>query len=251
MTLSISFAADISSIMSEMPKWAQDRIPSITRNALNDTADDARFAEVQKMRGLFDRPTEYIARSPRYTKATKDDLTATVYILTDGRIAPTKILLAEVQGGVRQPKAFELALRRIGVMRPEEYAVPAIGQQRDAFGNLPGGLIVKIMSQLQAFTWSGYRANESDRSRKRNLRLGKARYFVPSGARQERGIGRLPRGVYERVGNSIRAVMIFVSVRPRYAKRYDFGQAAITKAERVFPDYWARYFYAELAKQTQ
>lgn len=249
--LTISFEADIASIRAEMPKWANERVPSITRNALNDTADDARFAEVEKLRGIFDRPTDFVARSPRYSKATKEDLTATVFIRDDGRVAPTRVLQAEVEAGPRRPKAFELALRGAGVMRPDEYAVPAIGQPRDAFGNLPGSLIVRILSQMRAFGVAGFRANESTKSRKRNLRLGKARYFVPAGVRQERGIGRLPRGIYERVGsNKIRAVMIFVSGPPRYSKRYDFGQASIKKAERVFPAYWQRHFYAEQAKQT-
>lgn len=251
MPLTISFEADIQSITSEMPKWATDRVPSITRNALNDTAEDGRFAEIDKIRGIFDRATPFVLSSPRYRKATKQDLVAEVYIRDDGRVAPTKVLQAEVEGGARRRKGFELALQRAGVMRPDEYAIPAIGQQRDTFGNLPSALIVRIMSQLHAFAEVGFRANESARSRKRNLKRGSARYFVPSGSRQERGIGRLPRGIYERQGRDrIRAVVIFVSRSPRYVKRYDFGQATIAKAERVFPAYWQRYFYAELAKRT-
>jgi hypothetical protein len=248
----ISFEADIRALEAEMPAWAQQRIPSITRNALNDTADDARFAEVQRIRGVFDRPTPFTQNAPLYRKATKENLAAEIYIRDEasrGR-APSRVLQAEVEGGPRRAKAFEVALRRAGVMRANEFAIPAIGQQRDAFGNLPGPLITRIMSQLQAFTVAGFRANESARTRKRNIRKGTARYFVPSGMRVERGISRLPRGIYERVGGRIRAVMIFVSASPRYAVRYKFGEAAITKAGRVFGGYWQRYFYAELAKHT-
>ncbi len=77
-----------------------------------------------------------------------------------------------------------------------------------------------------------------------------AQYFVPSaGGKQVRGLGRLPRGIYERRGNTIRGVLMFVG-RPRYRKRYDFGQATMAKASRVFEPHWVRHFYAELAKQT-
>ena len=248
--LSLSFEADIRQLEIDMPDWARNRIPSITRNALNDTADDARFAEIEKIRGVFDRPTLFIQRSPRYRKASREHLSAEVYIDDGGSISPTKILDAEVGGGPRRPKRFELALRRSGIMRPDEFAIPAIGQQRDAFGNLPGPLIVRILSQLKAFAEVGYLANRTARSKARNAKRATVEYFVPSGARAERGIGRLPRGIYERRGKRIRAVMIFVSGSPRYGKRYDFGQASIAKAQRVFPAYWQRYFYAELAKRT-
>lgn len=249
---SIQFIPDISSIQKELPVWAAVRVPSITRNALNDTVEEARFAEVDKIRGVFDRPTPFTQRAPLYRKATKDYLVAEVYIRDDpngsGR-APTKYLLPQVAGGGRQHKAFELALIRAGIMRADEFAIPAIGQQRDAYGNLPGSLIVRILSQLKAMSEVGYLANRTARSAKRNARRVTMRYFVPSGSRQERGIGRLPRGVYERRGTTIRGVLMFVA-RPAYRKRYDFGQATMAKVNRVFEPYWLRHFYAELAKQT-
>lgn len=248
---SISFEADISSIQAELPLWAHDRVPSITRNALNDTADDARFAEVDKIRGVFDRPTPLTQRAPLMRRATKDHLVAEVFIRDEaaGGRPPAKYLQPQVEGGRRPHKAFEMALIRRGIMLPGEYALPAIGQKRDAYGNLPGALYMRILSQLQAFDRAGFDANETARSRTRNVRMGKARFFVPSGVRAEKGIGRMPRGIYERQGNRIRGVLMFVA-SPSYRKRYDFGQAAIAKADRVFAGYWRRYFYAELAKRT-
>ena len=164
-----------------------------------------------------------------------------------GGIPPSKYLYAEVQGGPRRAKAFELALRRAGLMEQDEYAVPAIGYKRDAYGNLPGPTIVAILSQLKAFAEVGFKMNETARSRRRKMveRAGKKRqrYFVPAP-----GSG-LRRGVYERVGNRIRAVLIFVRT-PTYRVRFDFGQAAEAKARRVFVPYWEREFYRELKKQT-
>lgn len=245
--VSISFEADISSLMAELPKWQADRIPSITRNALNDTIEDARYAEMGKIRGVFDRPRPITERSPLFRKATKETLTAEVYIRDEGagRRPPARYLLPQVVGGPRPATGFEVALRRRGILMPGEFIIPAIGVKRDAYGNLPRGLITRIMSQLQLFTAAGFSANETKRSRKRNP--GRVRYFVPAGAKAERGISRLPRGIYERRGNKIRGVVMFVR-QPVYRKRYDMGQATIAKAQRVFAPYWQREFYRELKK---
>lgn len=249
--LSISFEADIAELAADLPAWATRRIPSITRNALNDAAEEARHAEAGKIRGVFDRPTPLTQKAALFRRATKDHLVAEVFIRDEAAkgTSPAKYLRPQVEGGPRAPKRFEMALRRIGVMRADEYAVPAIGMQRDAYGNLPGALYVRILSQLHAFGEQGYKANETAKSRKRNLKLGNARYFVPSGHRAEKGIGRLPRGIYERQGNRIRGVVMFVAA-PSYRRRYDFGQAAIAKVGRVFAPYWQRHFYAELAKRS-
>lgn len=245
----ISFQADVSSLAAELPKWANQRIPSITRNALNDAIEEARFAEIDKIRGVFDRPRPITQRAPLYRKATKENLVAEVYIRDEasGQRPPSKYLLPQVTGGPRPPTGFERALRARGILLPGEFVIPAIGQKRDQYGNLPRGLITRIMSQLQLFTAAGFSANETGRSRRRNPN--RVRYFVPGGARAERGISRLPRGIYERRGNKIRGVVMFVR-QPVYRKRYDMGQATISKAGRVFPAYWQREFYKEVAKHT-
>jgi len=247
--LSISFESDIAMLERELPRWASERIPSITRNALNDTAPEAREAERQKIRGVFDRPTPLTERSPLYTRATKERLVVEVFIRDElGRgTPPARYLRPQVEGGGRPHKRFEVALLRMGIMLPGEYALPAAGYRRDQYGNLPGPTIVQMLSQLRAFAEVGFSMNETARSRKRAKR-GRPRYFVPEGVRVERGISRLPRGIYERQGNRIRAVVVFVRA-PSYRKRYDFGQAAIAKAERVFFDYWRRHFYAELQRK--
>lgn len=248
--LTISFHADIESIQRELPRWANERIPSITRNALNDTVVEARKAELKKIEGVFDRPTPYIKRAPRYTRATKEHLVAEVYIPDDvaGGNSKARILGPQVHGGPRRLKPFEYRLRQMGILRPDEYTTIAIGYPRNAYGNLPGPRIVQILSQLQAFNDAGYSANETARSRKRAGKKRSRRYFVPSGYKQDKGISRLPRGIYERQGNRIRAVLIFVTGAPRYRKRYDFGQATIARAQRVFAPHWIKYFHKEAAK---
>ncbi len=248
--LSISFQADIDQLRAELPEWAGRRINSITRNALNDAIVDGVWAEQDKIRGVFDRPKPLTQKAVLYRRATNETLTAWVFIRDEasGGTPPSKYLMPQVAGGPRGVKRFEAALRAIGVMEAGEFAIPAIGFKRDAYGNVPGSTIVSILSQLKAHREVGYMMNETARSKARNGKAGKARYFVPSGKRVERAIGNLPRGIYERRGNTVRAVFMFVR-QPKYRKRYDFGQAAQAKVGRVFWSYWQRHFYRELAKQ--
>lgn len=245
---SISFEADIGALSRQMPDWAQRRIPSITRNALNDAAEDGVFSELDTIKGVFDRPTPFTQKAvvfPASMRATSSRLEAVVMVRdqASGGTPPSKYLLAQVTGGGRKAKPFEHRLRRAGIMRMDEYATVAIGYRRNAYGNLPGPTLVAILSQLQAAEqFAGYAMNETRRSRAKAGSKRVRRYFVPP-----EGSG-LPRGVYERVGKRIKAVLIFVS-QPTYRKRYEFGRATINKARRVFPAYWRRHFYAELAKQ--
>lgn len=249
--LSLSFEADIQALRKDLPEWAGRRINSITRNALNDAVVEGVFAEQDKIRGIFDRPKPLTQKAALYRKATNETLTAWVYIRDEasGGTAPAKYLMPQVLGGTRGAKRFEVALRAMGIMQPDEFAIPAAGFKRDAYGNVPGSTIVQILSQLRAHRDVGYLMNETAPSGARNRRSGKARYFVPAGYRAEKGLGRLPRGIYERRGNAIRAVFVFVK-QPSYRKRYDFGQAASAKVGRVFWAYWQRHFYRELAKHT-
>jgi hypothetical protein len=251
--LAVSFEADIATIQSELPEWANHRLPSIIRNALNDTAEEARVAEIDKIRGIFDRPKPLTLRAPLYRMATKETLEAAVFIRDEvggNGTPPARYLAPQIIGGARRAKGFELLLRSRGIMRPDEFAIPAIGQPRDAYGNLAPSVITRLLSQLGAGRDVGYMSNATPRSRARGRRRAVAQYFVPdTGARGERGISRLPRGVYQRMaGGRIRAVLIFVSGAPGYRKRYDFGQATIAKSSRVFGPYFERHFYAELAK---
>lgn len=245
---SISFEADIAALAREMPDWAQRRIPSITRNALNDAAEDGVFSELDTIEGVFDRPTPFTQKAvvfPASHRATSSKLEAVVKVRDESSgTPPSKYLLAQVRGGGRAAKPFENRLRRAGIMRMDEYATVAIGYRRNAYGNLPGPTLVAILSQLQAAEQvAGYAMNETKRSRAKAGSKRTRRYFVPAEG------SRLPRGVYERVGKRIKAVLIFVS-QPTYRKRYEFGLATINKARRVFPAYWTRHFYAELAKHT-
>jgi hypothetical protein len=245
----ISFETEVKALEAQLTGWMRNRIPSIARNALNDTVQEARFAEMDAIKSVFDRPAPLTQRAPLYRKATRQDLEAAVFIRDEAfkGTPPVKYLYPEAKGGPRRAKRFELALRRVGIMRPNEYAIPARGTRLNQYGNVTPATITRILSQLRAFSEVGFLANETARSKKRK-RSRAIRYFVPGGTRADMGISRLPRGIYERRGKKIRAVFIFVNGAPTYRKRYDFGEAAFDKARVDFPRDFQRYFYRELAR---
>ena len=71
-----------------------------TVKAINDTAYEARRAMQEEMRAVFDRPTNYILKSPRVKQARSDRLFAVIepaYMGGKG-VDPQKILNAQSSG---------------------------------------------------------------------------------------------------------------------------------------------------------
>jgi len=239
----LDFAASVDDVLStldEADRWVG---PYVTASALSATAFDMRDAEQKALTAAFDRPVSLTKRAVLYTKATRQELTATVFIRDEasGGVPPARYLEPEIQGGPRRPKSHELRLRRAGILGPHEFAVPAKTVPLDAYGNVRPGSIEQMLSQLQAAEqFAGYMANETKRSRRRAGMRRTSRYFFA------RGDTDLPRGIYERLGLGskarIRGFLMFVKDAPDYRVRYRFGQAASTKAARVFGDYWGSYF---------
>lgn len=159
--------------------------------ALNDTGFEIRRGMQAEMAAVFDRPTNYILRSPRVKLATPDKLTVTIepaYMGGKG-VDPQKILEAQAWGGRRRDKRSEVALRRAGILpNGLQTAIPATPYpgSDDGRGNLKGSFLVQLISYFQAFGEQGYRANMSDK-RKSSLHKGSKRsvgrrYFVSYGA---------------------------------------------------------------------
>jgi len=244
--LQLKITSNLDVLRRALTDTQRNRIPSITRNALNDAAIDARDAERLKIAQVFDRPTRFTINSPvfpKHLKATKEHLVATVGMLRDeaaGGTPPASYLSPQVQGGPRRLKPFERRLREAGILRAGEFAVPARGVRLNAYGNISGAMLAQILSQLRAYSEVGFLANETKGSRKRAGARRQARYFVP---RTEGG--RLPRGVYERRGRDIKAVLIFVDAAPRYRPLYKFGDAGARAAAAAFEGHWLKYFHKE------
>lgn len=224
------------------------QLPFACMQAANATAYGIRQKWADVMPRVFDRPTPLTRRAVVYQKATRKRLWAIVKIRDEAfkGNAPAKYLLAQVFGGERHDKAFENRLQAAGILPSDKQATPGKGAQLDGFGNISGGQMNQILSQLGARfdPLQNETATSRGRRQRREAKKGTRRgdYFA---VKQKRG-GLRP-GVYQRVrtgfGSAVRIILAFV--RPaRYRPRYHIFQLA----ERLYPRLYAFHFDNELRK---
>lgn len=187
-------------------------IVAATRTALK-----VRKQLVDTMKHDFDQPTPYTLNSIYVVPATAQTKSAVVGIkdfATKSSVPPALYLRAEVLGGDRKAKRSEVALRAMGILKADQFALPGTGAKIDRFGNMTRGQIVQILSQLKAFSEVGFAANETKRSRSRAKK--RSRYFVINRP------DHLKPGVYRRDGRTIKPVLIFTTKHPEYRERFPF-----------------------------
>ena len=241
--------------------------------ALNDAGFEVRRAMQDEMRAVFDRPTNYILRSPRVRMAKPDKLSVTIepaYMGGKG-IDPQKILNAQAWGGRRHDKRSEVALRRAGIL-PTGYQTAIPDEARggpypgsdDGRGNLRGAFLVQLISYFRAFGEQGYKANMSAKGYQRvhrgTKRQAGRRYFVAYGAL--RGGPRITKkgdadertahlqpgiwGVSGTGGADVRPVLLFVKAGT-YQPRLDMDKVAQRADAEAYLARRIRYRLREVA----
>lgn len=218
------------------------QLPFATMQAINSTAFEVRQRWGEVMPRVFDRPTPLTTKAVLYRKATKSNLTAEIFIRDEAfkGTPPAKYLQAQVFGGNRGTKAFEKRLQSAGFLPVGWFAVPGKGAQLDAYGNLAGARMNRILSQLGARFDPLQNETDVSRGRRRKREARKHRGdYVP--IRQRRG--RLAPGIYQRVttgfGSTLVSVLRFVE-RVRYRPRYNIHDMARKVYARRFPDIFKR-----------
>jgi hypothetical protein len=230
-------AVDVRQVANTLTPYLQrlssDQHPFAMSVALNATAFGVRQDLQADMRRVFDNPVKWTLGGVRYSKATKKALTATVFIAEDGGkgIAPAKYLLAQVEGGQRRPKRMERALQSKGLLPSGWYAVPSRDLALDANGNVKGGIVTRILSDLGAFGESGYTANRVTKSKARNTGR---RFKRSSGFFSVAPGGRGQPGIYQITPAGLRVVFIYVR-SARYVQRFDLDALSERHALRRFP----------------
>lgn len=225
----------IDGVKAMLNNLAQKQIPYATALALTRTAQDIKQAEYAEMQKVFDRPTPYTLQSLYLKPATKQSLEAMVYFKEfAGKGTPAKKYLhPEIQGGERNLKRFESALKRVGVLPDGMYITPGSACPLDAYGNIPGSFIVQILSYFRAFGEQGYRANITEK-KKQKIKSGTKRskgfeYFISYGKGTWGGRQHLTAGIYKRTGfswgSNIKPIFMFVR-KPAYKPRFRFYELA-------------------------
>lgn len=204
------------------------QIPFAAALALTRTAQQAQRDIIAHFAFDFDRPTDYTMNSTYIKPATKTDLESEVFIKQDASkgTPASKYLAPEIVGGPRGHKRGENALIRAGYMSPGMYFAPGRGQTLDAYGNISGSAMTKIISALGANPY----AVPSSKSRARAIAAGKnIDLFV---ARP--GGGRLPLGVWQRLKTKIKPLLIFFDRTPNYRVRIRFYELCQNAFDRTF-----------------
>lgn len=235
----------------------QKNLPFALQQAANNTGFEIKAQWERHMPRVFDRPTPRTLRAIQIQKAryrrgsdgTRINEAAVVLIRDDGvagAAGPAAWLAPQVQGGQRPLKGLERGLQRKGFLGTGEFAVPGQGAPMDAYGNIRGGVVQQILSQLGAQFDSLANQTETSKAR-RAVRKTNKRGEVFALRRQH---GRLRPGVYERFAFGRRTIVrsLFVFVKGvRYAKRYEIFEIAQRTYNRVMPFHFER----ELAKAVQ
>jgi len=240
--MQISIKADFKTTLRKLANQ-QKQVAFATAVALTKTAKQIEAAEYKEMRDVFDRPTPYTMNSLYVRTATKSNLKATVMVKdnTFKNRNPEQYLSPQIKGGARNLKAFERALRGVGVLPNGYYAVPGSAAKLDAYGNMSRGQIVQLISYFGGFAESGSKSNMTSKSKLsferkqgRAVGAGRAQFFVGSPAD-----GKLPLGIWQRfnfaTGTSIKPVLLFVR-GVNYQKNFDFTYVAESTFNRVWRD---------------
>lgn len=226
----IDIRTDVEDVVKGLDSIAQSQVPFAVNLATNLTAKDVKDTNIWLLPSIFDRPTRYTMNSLQiYPASLRGGIAeATVFFKQSNR-RRSHYLMPNVVGGSRPHSAWEYWLVKRGLMEANEYAVPAFGAPLDANGNIKGGVITSILSQLAAgpdpFQW------ETARSRKRAA-SSRTRYFVP-----EKGSS-LKRGIWRKKGKSvIEPVFLFVA-SVKYEPIYRFAEIS---EEAVQNNFGARF----------
>jgi hypothetical protein len=216
----ISVKARIDDAVANLAAVHHRHIPFAHVLAATTTAIALKQHEVGIMRSVFDRPTDYVLNALRSTPATKAKPVATVAFREfAGKGTPAaKFLTPQIEGGLRGLKSHE---RQLG----GRYYVPSLDMKRDGYGNVPGSVYRKMLSQLKVSTNADANASDSRRSKAKR----KAGTFF-----------KLKNGfVLQRISKNDVKVAFVPIPAPNYKKRFPFYEKAESFIEREYPGNFA------------
>lgn len=171
-----------------------DKIPTATRNAINDTAYGLKSHLQKLISTTFPTANPKTAKNIFVMKASKEYLYARVHFDQLYKSGLNEYMMPLIEGGGRAQKPAE---KRLG-----NFYVPGKGAKLNRYGNMSGGQVTQILSRLGLFgDVAGYDMNQTAASRRRlsamQKRTGKksTEYFLIKNK-----TGGLAPGIYRRVG---------------------------------------------------
>lgn len=216
-----------------------------------------------EMRRVFDRPRRETLNALKWVDGQVPSFAATIDWRDDGfvgkgTLTPSRWIAIHMTGGVRRQKGSELRLQRARAVGQPIYLVPTKYAPVDAYGNVPGPRMVKILSDLEALGGEGQGFDGNRRAGKRSRGRRRAEYYFAiwpgSPARRSPG-GRLypnnlPPAIYQRFGEGqgsyIRPIFVFARSAPKYAQRLDVTVLVQETIRRHAPEFFLRSLRREV-----
>lgn len=189
------------------------QIPFATARALTATAKDVQRAEEREIRDVFDRPEPFTQRALGITAATKQRLSAVVFV----KRKQAAYLEKQIESGARRRRPFEA---RLAKEQGQQIAgtVFGAGAALNQYGNLTKAQVARLGRQAKG--------------RKQGV-------FVPKPG------DKLAPGVYQRQPDGkVKPVLVFTRRPAQYRKRFDFYGVARNTVRNV----WQRNFASSFAQ---
>ncbi len=208
-------------IQRQLKRLEEREIPFAMALTATRTAKAAQGAIRDEINQVFDNPTPWIQNSTYVLAAKKSDPTAVVYAREWGGTPASTTLTPQIEGGQRQYKRSEGALRAGGYLPNGWQVAPGPGARRDKYENISRGQLQQVLSGLRV-----------QRDRHQNRRQGKPTelFVVRPGTSHP-----LQPGVWQRVGRRPTLILTFIQ-RPDYSQRLDWHGVALRAGEAAFTD---------------
>lgn len=228
-----------------------EQFPFAMSKSINDISAFVQRAEKTQMQRDFDRPTPFTLNALKINYSTKNRLYGGVVFKDPPRLSEDQHYLYHNVFGVKRGfKKFEGALYARGLMPAGYYAVPGKGAKLDAYGNIPGSLIVQILSWFGANQNSGYTSASTEKTKAKKRRGTKKTYGFEYVSFKKK-TGKLLPGIYRRTftgfGTSLESIFIFVPKNQTgYQRSYKFYETAADSFNGNFKIIFNRNLYAAM-----
>ena len=135
MVLQFSVKHNVDAVASQVEARFQKQVPFAAAKAITATAKSVARVASAEIDHVFDRPVSFTQKSIGITWATKQSLTAKIFV----KDIQAKYLALQVAGGTRRPAKRALL-------------VPGKAAQLNAYGNLPRGAVKKLLARRDVFS---------------------------------------------------------------------------------------------------
>lgn len=222
----ISVRQDYQRLGQRLDAFERRQLPFATALGLTRVAQRVRGDLKSTMESAFDRPTPFTLNSVAVRPATKTKLESSVFFKewAPKGVPAGRYLRPQIDGGPRGNKGAERKLRAAGVLPAGYYLLPAKGAQRDGFGNVHRGQLVKVMSAVRALSTAGSSGNRNGRGR--GKRRAESYFVIKPGARNG-----LPPGIYRRTPQGGHILVFIFARQPTYGARFPFWEKARSAGE--------------------